>query len=62
MLHFIEEARAKEMKEMVIKRGRCTNGINIAPVGLNLRVLQWITIDLAGAGEEESGPHSLGQA
>ncbi|RZR94794.1 hypothetical protein BHM03_00023549 [Ensete ventricosum] len=39
-----------------------TDGINIAPVGLYLWVLQGITINLTGACEEKSGSYSLGQA
>ena len=38
-----------------------TDGIDIAPVSLHLGVLEGITIDLAGAGEEELGADPLRQ-
>jgi hypothetical protein len=39
-----------------------TDGIDIAPVSLHLGVLEGITIDLAGAGEEEPGVDPLCQS
>lgn len=39
-----------------------TDGIDIAPVSLHLGVLEGITIDLAGAGEEEPGADPLRQS
>lgn len=44
------------------KREVITDGIDIAPVSLHLRVLEGITIDLAGAGEEEPGIDPLRQS
>ncbi|BAS71812.1 Os01g0315850, partial [Oryza sativa Japonica Group] len=39
-----------------------TNGVDIAPVSLHLRVLEGISIYLTGAGEEKFCPNPLGQS
>lgn len=39
-----------------------TDGVDIAPVSLHLRVLEGITVDLTGAGEEEPGADPLRQS
>jgi len=38
-----------------------TDGINVAPVALSLRMLKRITVDLTGAGKQEACTHSLCQ-
>lgn len=39
-----------------------TDGIDVPPVGLDLRVLEGVAVDLAGASQEEARTDSLGQA
>ncbi|KAB8106833.1 hypothetical protein EE612_041336, partial [Oryza sativa] len=39
-----------------------TDGVDVAPVGLDLGVLERVAVDLAGAGEEEAGADALGEA
>lgn len=39
-----------------------TDRVDIAPVSLHLRVLEGITVDLTGAGEEEPGSDPLRQS
>ncbi|RRT69393.1 hypothetical protein B296_00009710 [Ensete ventricosum] len=58
-------SKCKQLERWIKKEigGRShTNGIDVAPVCLSLWVLQGITIDLTGTGEEKSGSYSLGQA
>lgn len=50
-----------EGKERREKR-EFTDGVDIAPVGLDLGVLQGVAVDLAGAGQQEARTDSLGQA
>ena len=44
------------------RSGELTDGIDVAPVGLDLGVLKGVTVNLAGAGEQKPGANPLGEA
>ena len=48
--------------EKVRRREGITDGVDVAPVGLDLRMLERVAVDLAGAGKQEARADSLGQA
>lgn len=51
-----------EKRLLAYKESMCTDGINVSPVGLSLRVLKWITVNLTGATNQKTSTHSLCQS
>jgi hypothetical protein len=43
----------------LVVAGALADGVDVAPVGLGLRVLERVAVDLGGGGEEEAGAGAL---